>query len=85
MPFRAWALLNGYNVQGFTPETQDAFALFLLDLDGGLSHVKAGRLGQALAVARRRWASLPGGVGDQPERSESFVVNTYKQAGGAFA
>lgn len=85
VPFRAWALLNGYNVSGFNPETQDAFAVFLLDLDGALSHVKAGRFSQAVAVARRRWASLPGAGVNQPERSQQFVLNAYKQAGGALA
>lgn len=85
VPFRAWAVLNGYSVSGFTPQTQDAFAVFLLDLDGALSHVKAGRLSQALAVARGRWASLPGAGVNQPERSQQFVLNAYKQAGGALA
>lgn len=85
VPFRAWALLHGYEVAGFTPATQDAFAAFLLSLDGALGHVKAGRVSDALAIARKRWASLPGAGYDQPERSQQFVLNAYQQAGGKLA
>lgn len=85
VPFRAWAALNGYTVEGFTPATQDAFATFLLYLDGALPAVRAGRIDEALAIARRRWASLPGAGVDQPERSRAYVVSAYQSAGGSVA
>lgn len=85
VPFRAWALLHGYEVAGFTPATQDAFAAFLLSIDGALGHVKAGRINEALVIARRRWASLPGAGYNQPERTQQFVISAYTNAGGKLA
>lgn len=85
VPFVAWATLNGYSTQGFLPATQDAFAMFLLNIDGALEHVRAGRLDQAIAIARRRWASLPGAGYDQPERTADYVQAAYTSAGGVIA
>lgn len=85
IPFLAWAALNGYSTTGFLPATQDAFALYLLHKDGALDHVKAGRLAQAIAIARRRWASLPGAGYNQPERSFEAVARAYTDAGGTIA
>ena len=72
-------------IAGFTPADQDSFALGLLDLDGALQHVRAGRLDAALRIARRRWASLPGAGYAQPERSSRFVLDAYTGAGGVVA
>lgn len=83
--FLAWCGINGRESDGFSPATQDSFAEFLLYLDDALPHVKAGRLDQALAIARRRWASLPGAGYNQPERSAQFVINAYTNAGGRIA
>lgn len=83
--FRVWASLNGYNVKGFTPETQDAFALFLMDRRGALADFKAGRVDAGLAKARKEWASLPGAGYNQPERTRDFVVAAYQAAGGSLA
>lgn len=85
VPFMAWCGLNGRECTGFTPGTQDSFAEFLLSLDGALDDVKAGRLPEALAIARKRWASLPGAGYNQPERSQQFVINAYTNAGGRIA
>lgn len=72
-------------ITGFTPADQDSFALGLLELDGALSHVRAGRLDSALRIARRRWASLPGAGYAQPERTAQFVRAAYTNAGGVVA
>ena len=86
LKFRAWALLNGYSTTGFLPATQEAFAIYLMWLDGALKHVKAGRLSQALPILAKRWASLPGYSADNnPERSTAFVEHTYIQSGGVIA
>jgi muramidase (phage lysozyme) len=69
-------------IAGFTPADQDSFAVGLLELDGALAHVRAGRLDAALRIARRRWASLPGAGYAQPERSSRFVLDAYTGAGG---
>lgn len=85
VPFVAWCGVNGRSCSGFTPQTQDAFAEFLLSLDGALDYVKAGQLDAALNIARRRWASLPGAGYNQPERTAQFVFNAYRNAGGTVA
>lgn len=85
IPFRAWTATTGRQAPGFTPAAQDAFAEFLLKLDGALDDVEAGRFDEALAIARRRWASLPGAGYNQPERSRAFVLAAYQQAGGTLA
>lgn len=85
LPFVAWCGVQGRECSGFTPGTQDSFAMFLLSLDGALDYVKAGQIDQALAVARRRWASLPGAGYNQPERTAQFVMNAYTKAGGTIA
>lgn len=83
--FVAWCSVNGYSSNGFLPETQDAFAVFLLYRDGALDHVRAGRLADAIAIARGRWASLPGAGYDQPERAFASVARAYTSAGGTIA
>lgn len=86
LKFLAWATLNGYSTSGFTPATQEAFAIYLMWKDKALPHVKAGRLAQSMPILARRWASLPGYSQDNnPERSIEFVANSYLAAGGQLA
>lgn len=74
-----------YGITSFRPADQDAFAVGLLDLDGALPHVEAGRFAAAVRIARRRWASLPGAGYDQPERGEAWILARYTEAGGVVA
>lgn len=83
--FKAWAAATGRQAPGFTPAAQDAFAEFLLKLDGALDDIEAGRFDVALNIARRRWASLPGAGYNQPERTRAYVLAAYQAAGGALA
>ena len=69
----------------FSPASQDAAALQLIDDAGALNDVRAGRFEQAIAKVRRIWASLPGAGYGQGERSLSFLRSAYLTAGGAFA
>lgn len=85
LAFLAWASFNGRSTDGFLPATQDAFAEYLLNVRGALDDVRAGRLAAALVKARAEWASLPGANVNQPERTESFVIAAYKNAGGVIA
>ncbi len=71
--------------RGFTPAHQEAFFIAILANDGALEDVKAGRLVQAVAKMRGRWASLPGANVDQPERSMAYVTQAYISAGGTLA
>lgn len=84
--FQAWCANTGYSSNGFLPETQDAFAIYLMKIDGALDHVRAGRLGAAMPILARRWASLPGYSRDaNPERTEKFVLSAFTGAGGVLA
>lgn len=69
----------------FTPASQDAGAIGLIDEAGALNDVKAGRFDIAIAKVRRIWASLPGAGYMQGERSLSDVRIAYRDAGGTLA
>lgn len=69
----------------FSPESQDAAAIELIDEAGALNDVKAGRFEQAVAKVRRIWASLPGAGYSQGERSIYSLRTAYANAGGQFA
>ncbi len=85
VPFLAWAAFSGLSTEGFLPATQDAFAMYLLNVRGALDDVRAGRFYSAIQKARAEWASLPGAGANQPERTESYVVSAYRAAGGVIA
>ena len=79
-------IVKRYRLQsGFTPAHQDAIFEALLRDRGALDAVKAGRFDDAIASARRTWASLPGAGYNQQERSLSYVKTAYLTAGGAIA
>ena len=69
----------------FSPASQDAAALFLVDEAGALNDVRAGRFEQAVSKVRRIWASLPGAGYSQGERSIASLRTAYGNAGGIFA
>ncbi len=73
------------NLPDFSPESQDAAALYLVDRCGALGDVRAGRFASAVAKCRKVWASLPGAGYSQPERSLAWLQDRYQAAGGAFA
>lgn len=69
----------------FSPASQDAAAIGLIDDAGALNDVRAGRLEQAIAKVRRIWASLPGAGYSQGERTLASLRTAYQAAGGVFA
>jgi lysozyme len=69
----------------FSPASQDAAAVGLIDDAGALNDVKAGRFETAIAKVRRIWASLPGAGYAQSERSMDMLRAAYQSAGGSFA
>lgn len=69
----------------FGPASQDAAAVWLIDLRGALPDVRAGRVEQAIAKCRREWASLPGAGWQQAERRLEDLLVAYGNAGGALA
>lgn len=69
----------------FSPESQDAAAVWLIRQRGALDHVEAGRIGEAVALVRQEWASLPGAGWGQPERRLTALLDAYTSAGGYVA
>jgi muramidase (phage lysozyme) len=69
----------------FSPESQDRFALALIEEKGALNDVRAGRVAMAVEKVRKVWASLPGAGYAQPERSLETLEAAYVNAGGQLA
>jgi lysozyme len=66
----------------FSPDAQDAAAVYLIKRRGALPDVIAGRFTQAIQKVRKEWASLPGAGYGQPERALSRLRDVYLAAGG---
>lgn len=69
----------------FSPDSQDAAAVWLIAQRGGLEAVQAGKFAQAMQAVRREWASLPGSGWGQPEQRMERLAAVYQQAGGTVA
>lgn len=69
----------------FSPETQDAMALTLMEERGALPDIDAGRLDAAVNKIRKIWASLPGSGSNQPERGFDQIAAAFVQSGGVIA
>lgn len=66
----------------FSPDSQDRFAVGLIDKCGALSDVRAGRFDAAITKCKGTWASLPGAGYAQPEKSLPELRSVFAQAGG---
>lgn len=69
----------------FGHASQDAVALQLIRECRATDDIEAGRIPQAIAKCRSRWASLPGAGYGQPEHKLEDLVGAYKRAGGTLA
>ncbi len=69
----------------FSPASQDAFAIGLIDECGALADVQSGRFEGAVSKVRKVWASLPGAGYAQHENSLATLQAAYAAAGGTFA
>jgi muramidase (phage lysozyme) len=69
----------------FSPASQDAAAVALIDGAGALNDVRAGRFDQAIAKVKGIWASLPGAGYGQPERTLDALRIAFTNAGGVLA
>lgn len=69
----------------FSPASQDAAALYLVDEAGALLDVEAGRFAQAVGKVRRIWASMPGAGYGQPEQALARLESVYLANGGTLA
>lgn len=69
----------GPRLDDFTQASQDEAARRLLLRDGALPYVLDGDLTNALRIASRRWASLPGSKAGQGGRSLAFVAQAFTE------
>jgi muramidase (phage lysozyme) len=69
----------------FSPQTQDAMALRLIQDAGALPDVDAGNLQAAIDATSGLWASLPASHYPQPKRTFAFALAAYTNAGGTVA
>jgi len=69
----------------FSPGSQDLAALQLIEDQGALGDVDAGRFDDAIGKIRSVWASLPGAGYSQPERTLDYLRAAYLAAGGTLA
>lgn len=89
LPSGGWTKVNTWDriadklgLPDFSPSSQDAAAVALINEAGALNDVRAGRFGAAVEKVRRIWASLPGAGYAQPERSMEWLESQYMRAGG---
>lgn len=66
----------------FGPESQDAAAIQLLKDCGAYRAIELGQFSEAVRLARKTWASLPGAGYGQPERRSTDLQARYTAAGG---
>lgn len=69
----------------FSPASQDKIAIQLIRECKALDDANAGRVADALAKCKSRWASLPGAGYGQHEHKVETLVSIFKQKGGVVA
>lgn len=79
------ACKRALGLASFSPDSQDAAAVYLIRQRGALDAVKAGRIAEAVQLCRREWASLPGAGYGQPERRLSALLESFVVSGGVLA
>lgn len=70
---------GGTHLPDFTPESQDVAALRLLSKIGALPLIDAGNIQAALPKIGTRWASIPGALGKQGQRSLDFALSKFNE------
>lgn len=69
----------------FTPASQDACAIFLINRKHALDDIDAGNIADAITKCSGIWASLPGNDYDQPQKPVETLIGYYTTAGGILA
>jgi len=64
----------------FSPASQDAAAVRLLDQIGALGLIESGDIEAAIAKSSKTWASLPGSNAQQNPRQLAFVIDRFNEA-----
>lgn len=83
---RYWAIYKDQlELKDFSPESQDRVALQQIKERGALGAIDNGNFGDAVALCRNIWASLPGAGYGQRENSLTALEAAYVAAGGTTA
>jgi muramidase (phage lysozyme) len=69
----------------FSPASQDAAAVYLIDSKGALEDVKGGHFDDAFVKVRQVWASLPGNYAKQGQHTPELLAQWIQNAGGVYA
>ncbi|PMS38856.1 hypothetical protein C0Z20_00820 [Trinickia symbiotica] len=69
----------------FSPASQDAVAIYILQWKGAYTDVLNGNIQSAIAKVAGQWASLPGSPYGQNTNNLDAVLGWYQGAGGAIA
>lgn len=75
-------LCTRLGLSDFSRDTQDAMALSLIEYEGALDDVDAGRIKRAIGKCANRWASFPGANYHQRENKMDVLLAAYRAAGG---
>lgn len=76
---------DALGLRDFSAASQDAAAAWIIQKQGALQDVYAGRVTSWVNKCRSQWASLPGNYAKQGQRSMATLVAWYQQAGGTQA
>lgn len=85
-----WTTCKGLRAKhgftGFSPETQDAMGVALIDEKGALPDIEAGNIAVAVSKVKSEWESLPGS-GTRPKNEVSLqdFITHYVAYGGTLA
>ena len=63
----------------FSPASQDAAAVRLLNQIGALTLIEIGDIEGAVAKASKTWASLPGSTAQQNPRQLAFIIDRFNE------
>lgn len=72
-------------LKDFSPTSQDAIALRLIEECRARKLINQGRIRDAINACSSRWASLPGAGFGQRENSPNDLIRAYQRAGGTVA
>jgi len=70
---------------GFDAAAQNDCGILLIKQMGAFNDVCAGNVNDAIYKCRNEWASLPGGMSNQPERTALYLTNFYTASGGTLS
>lgn len=81
--FRTWVnLQKKLGLPDFSPSSQDAAALELVNECRALDDIEAGKLADAVQKCAHIWASFPGAGANQHENSLDALARAFTDAGG---